>query len=132
MRKTLINQHLSINYTTLTPSVRGQTHYISTAQSPEKCTKVTYHQLPSPNKHHPDFSIQTSDEKSLHPSDASIRWEEEERLVKLFVVTQKAEEACLANREGVTPFPEVEDWELEAAKASDEEVSPLFATITVK
>ncbi len=46
--------------------------------------------------------------------------------MELLVVTQNAEGAYVANREEVTPIPEVEEWELEAAKASDEEVAPVL------
>ena len=46
--------------------------------------------------------------------------------MELFLVTQIEEEAYLDIRKLVTSIPEVEDWELEAVEASDEEVAPVL------
>ena len=44
----------------------------------------------------------------------------------MFLVTKNEEEAYLADRKEVTTIPDVEEWELETAKASDEEVAPVL------
>ena len=50
----------------------------------------------------------------------------------MFVAAQNAEEEYLAEREEVVPVPEVQEWELEATEADEEEGAPVIMTITVK
>ena len=52
--------------------------------------------------------------------------------MKSFVTAQNVEEEYIAKREEVVPVPEVQEWELEATEADEEEGAPVITTITVK